>query len=657
MDFYTHEIEESVLLSLYENLLRTRIFEEKMLNLLRQNKISKWFSGVGQEAISVGAAMALQPNEYILPVHRNLGIFIARKLPLDRLFGQIQGHKNGYTKGRDRSFHFSDRNTFIHGMISHLATQLSVANGIALADVLDETPKVTLVFTGEGATSEGEFHEALNIASVWNLPVIFVVENNGYGLSTPVSEQYKVKSFLEKAHAYAIETLVVDGNNILEMYKTVKDLATQLRTHPKPVLIEAQTFRMRGHEEAASNKFVPEEVLEAWRAKDPLTNYEAYLLDKEILSEGRITYYTTKIKMELDSAIEKVLEEKEIIYDLQTELDDVFAPYSFWEDNAYSTKAPKRFLDAIKDAMDQSMQRHPKLVLMGQDIAEFGGVFKATEGLVDKYGKGRVRNTPLCESGVLGAAVGLSINGYKTMVEMQFADFVSNGFNQIVNNIAKLHYRTGINADVVVRMPTGGGTGAGPFHSQSNEAWFFKTPGLKIVYPSSPYDAKGLLNEAFNDPNPVMFFEHKLLYRSIQEEIPEDYYTLPLDKAKIVSAGTAATIITYGIGVHWALEYKNNYGHGIEILDLVSLAPIDYEAIRESISKTGKVLLLTEDTLTGAIISDIAAWISENMFDKLDAPIFRVGSLDTPVPFNKVLEENFLPKHRFHKKLSELLEY
>lgn len=657
MDFYTHELGDAILLNLYENLLRTRIFEEKMLNLLRQNKISKWFSGVGQEAISVGATLALNPDEYILPVHRNLGVFISRKLPLDRLFAQIQGTRSGYTKGRDRSFHFSDKDSAIHGMISHLAAQLSVANGIALADSLSHSNRVTLVFTGEGATSEGEFHEALNIASVWNLPVIFIIENNGYGLSTPTVEQYKVKSFLEKAHAYAIETLVVDGNNILEMYNTVLEVSEKMRATPKPILIEAQTFRMRGHEESASNKFVPEEVLEAWRAKDPLHNYEAFLIEKEILTEGKITYYTTKVKMELENAVEKVFEEKEIKYDLETELSDVYAPYVHEEEAPSFEIAPKRFVDAIHEALDLSMEKHDTLVLMGQDIAEFGGVFKVTEGLLEKYGKERVRNTPLCESGVLGAAVGLSLKGYKSMVEMQFADFVTNGFNQIINNMAKLHYRTGLNADVVVRMPTGAGTGAGPFHSQSNEAWFFKTPGLKIVYPSSPHDAKGLLCEAFNDPNPVLFFEHKLMYRSIQEEIPEAYYTLPIGKAKVLSLGNDATVVTYGMGVHWAWDYKNKEGLDIEIIDLVSLAPLDYETIRTSVSKTGKVLLLTEDTFTGAIISDIAAWISEHLFDKLDAPIIRVGSLDTPVPFNKVLEDQFLPKHRFEEKIKELLGY
>lgn len=657
MNFLKYQTDDANLISLYQNLLKTRMFEERMLNLLRQNKISKWFSGIGQEAISVGATLALNSDEYILPVHRNLGVFLSRSLPLDKLFAQIQGTKSGYTWGRDRSFHFSVKEYSIHGMISHLATQLSVANGIALADTLAGVSSVTLVFTGEGGTSEGEFHEALNIASVWNLPVIFIVENNGYGLSTPVAEQFKVKSFIEKAHAYAIETHVLDGNNVLEMYSVIKQLSDEIKEKPKPILIEAQTFRMRGHEEAASNKFVPDSLLLEWKAKDPFDNYEGYLLDKGVLDLKTIESFTSSFKDELDAAVESVLKESEIVYDQEKELNDVYAPYHPKYTLPFETTSNRRMVDAIHDALDQSMARHSNLVLMGQDIAEFGGVFKVTEGLVEKYGKERVRNTPLCESAVLGTAVGMSIKGFKTMVEMQFADFVSNGFNQIVNNMAKLHYRTGINADVVVRMPTGAGTGAGPFHSQSNEAWFFNVPGLKIVYPSSPYEAKGLLCEAFNDPNPVLFFEHKLLYRSIQEDIPESYYTLPIGKAKYASIGNDVSIITYGMGVHWAMELKKNLNLDIEIVDLVSLAPLDYETISHTVVKTGKVLLLTEDTLTGAIISDISAWISEHLFIQLDAPVMRVGGLDTPVPFNKVLEENFLPKKRLEIKLLELLKY
>ncbi|MFN8436292.1 MAG: dehydrogenase E1 component subunit alpha/beta [Cytophagales bacterium] len=658
MDFKLEEYSEAQLLHLYENLLKTRLFEEKMLTLLRQNLISKWFSGIGQEAISIGATLAVESHEYILPVHRNLGVFLARNIPVSKLFAQIEGDKNGFTKGRDRSFHFSDSESHIHGMISHLGTQLSVACGIALANVLEGKKEVCLAFTGEGATSEGEFHEALNLASVWDLPVIFIVENNGYGLSTPVHEQYKVKSFVEKADAYAIETLVVDGNNVLEMYECIKNCAAKIRQEPKPILIEAQTFRMRGHEEAANNKFVPEQLIEAWKQKDPLFNFQNVLIENNILNDAKINYYTTKFKLEIEHGVDKVLESrKTIVADSELELKDVFQNYEYIAHTSVEESKEMRMIDAIKNAQELALKKYSKLVCMGQDIAEFGGVFKATEGLVDIFGKDRIRNTPLCESAILGASVGLSLKGYKSMVEMQFADFVSNGFNQIVNNIAKLHYRTGRNANVVVRMPTGAGVGAGPFHSQSTEAWFYKVPGLKIVFPSSPYDAKGLLLEAFNDPNPVLFFEHKAMYRSVAEQVPEDYYTLPLGKAKILTEGQLCTIITYGMGVHWAKQLKEVEQLNLEIVDLISLAPIDYETIEKSVEKTGKVLLLTEDTLTGSIISDLAAWIGERMFNKLDAPVLRLGSLDTPVPFNKALEENFLPKAQLKSKVYELINY
>jgi 2-oxoisovalerate dehydrogenase E1 component len=304
------------------------------------------------------------------------------------------------------------------------------------------------------------------------------------------------------------------------------------------------------------------------------------------------------------------------------------------------------------------MKKHDNLVLMGQDIAEYGGVFKVTEGFVNEFGKERVRNTPLCESAIVGAALGLSIKGYKSMVEMQFADFVTCGFNQIVNNLAKIHYRWGQNADVVVRMPCGGGVGAGPFHSQSNEAWFTHVPGLKVVYPATPRDAKGLLISSFEDPNPVLFFEHKALYRSITGDVPGGYYNIPIGKAAYAAKGDELTIITYGAGVHWALDVlKDMEDVSADVIDLRTLLPIDHETISESVKKTGKVIILHEDTLFGGIGGEISAWITENLFTYLDAPVMRSGSLDTPVPFAPVLEQNFFPKSRFKRQLVELLEY
>ncbi len=647
------------LIMLYEKILLPRMIEEKMLSLLRQGKISKWFAGIGQEAIAVGSSMAMEPDEFILPMHRNLGVFTTRNIPLKRLFLQWQGKEGGFTKGRDRSFHFGSREHYIVGMISHLGPQLGVADGIALGERLDAHEKCTLVFSGDGGTSEGDFHEALNVASVWQLPVIFMIENNGYGLSTPVSQQYHCERLADRAKGYGMRSVVLNGNNILEVYRKVREMAKEIRKKPEPVLIEAITFRMRGHEEASGTKYVPAELLEQWAAKDPVNNYEDYLLDTGVITSEKVREIKEHYKKEINSAWKAADAVPPVKANPEKELADVYAPFEY-EHRApkNETKVEKRMVDAIHDGLMEAMEKHPKLILMGQDIAEYGGVFKITEGFLERFGPDRVRNTPLCESAILGAGLGLSIKGYKSMIEMQFADFVSSGFNQIVNNLAKSHYRWGQNADVVVRMPTGAGVGAGPFHSQSNEAWFFHTPGLKIFYPSTPADAKGLLLTAFEDPNPVMFFEHKALYRSVQEPVAEGYFTVEPGRAKKVRSGEEVSIITYGAGVHWALEAASGYPEGsLDILDLRTLQPLDWESVYASVDKTGKALVLHEDTLTGGIGAEIAARISKRCFEKLDGPVMRVASLDTPVPFAAALEEAFLPKKRFASVLQSLFEY
>lgn len=657
MEFKREGYSDQQLLTLYEQILRPRMIEEKMLILLRQGKISKWFSGIGQEAISVGAVNAIEKDEYILPMHRNLGVFTGRDIPYQRLFAQFQGKLSGFTKGRDRSFHFGTKEHFIVGMISHLGPQMALADGIALAQKLKQAEKATVVFTGDGASSQGDFHEAINVAAVWDLPVIFVIENNGYGLSTPSEEQFRFKNFTDKGPGYGVKAVRVDGNNILEVHSTISKLAEEIRKDPKPIILEAMTFRMRGHEEASGTKYVPTALMEAWAKKDPVENYERYLKKEKVLTAKIEKDLRAKIKADIEEGLELAYAE-ELPPATEMEFDDMHAPFVQEVIAPKSDKTTeKRFVDAISDGLKQSMERYDNLVLMGQDIAEYGGVFKITDGFVSQFGKARVRNTPLCESAIIGTGLGLSINGYKAMVEMQFADFVTCGFNQIINNLAKSHYRWGQNADVVVRMPTGAGVGAGPFHSQSNEAWFFHTPGLKIVYPSNPYDAKGLLNAAIEDPNPYLYFEHKVLYRSLSEVIPDDYYTVEVGKAATVQEGDDLTIITYGMGVHWAKEISATIDASIEIIDLRTLLPWDKEAVETSVKKTNKVLVLHEDTLTGGIGAEIAAWISENCFQHLDAPVSRLASLDTPVPFSKNLEENFLPKKRLTDKLNELLKY
>ncbi len=650
---------DETLLTLYKNILKPRMIEEKMLLLLRQGRIAKWFSGIGQEAISVGVASALNKDEFILPMHRNLGVFTTREIPLNRLFSQFQGKPGGFTQGRDRSFHFGTQDYKIVGMISHLGPQLGVADGIALADKLKKDKKVTVVFSGDGGASEGDFHESINTAAVWDLPVIFVIENNGYGLSTPSNEQFRCKSFADKAIGYGIEGVTIDGNNVLKVYETVKNLAESIRENPRPVILECVTFRMRGHEEASGTKYVPKELFDVWGKKDPVNNFERFLINEGVITEDIIEKLRADIKKEIEENLEIAFAEKLPPPDTEKELAELYMPYSVTDTTPVDgPKSEKRLIDAISDGMRLAMRKHDNLILMGQDIADYGGVFKITEGFVEEFGKGRVRNTPLCESAILGTGFGLSINKHKAMVEMQFADFVSEGMTQIVNNLAKSYYRWGQNADVVVRMPTGAGVAAGPFHSQSNEAWFFKTPGLKIVYPAFPSDAKGLLLTAFEDPNPVMFFEHKGLYRSITETIPDDYYTIPFGKAKLLREGNDVTIVSYGLGVHWALETLNeNENISADLIDLRTLAPLDIETIYSSVKKTGRVIILHEDTLTGGIGGEIASLITENCFEYLDAPVMREGSLDTPVPMNADLEINFLPKERFKNKLKSLVEY
>ena len=658
MKFDITELNQNLLIKLYKGIIKPRMIEEKMLILLRQGKISKWFSGIGQEAISVGVTMALDYDEYVLPMHRNLGVFTSKDIPLNRLFSQFQGKLNGFTKGRDRSFHFGSKDHNIVGMISHLGPQMGVADGIALANKIKKNKKITAVFTGDGGASEGDFHEAINVAAVWELPVIFVIENNGYGLSTPNNEQFKCEKFSDKGIGYGIEAYTIDGNNIVEVFNKVTEIKKQMLIDSKPVILECMTFRMRGHEEASGIKYVPKEILNKWSKKDPVISYEDFLISKKILDNSKVIKIKDELNKEITSAWNIADKEDSIQPILDYEINDVYSLKDYKHYSASDKLKNKRFVDAISDALFQSMQKHENLIIMGQDIADYGGVFKITDGFIEEFGKERIRNTPICESVILSAGLGLSINGVKSVIEMQFADFVSSGFNAIVNNLAKTHYRWGENVDVVVRMPTGGGVAAGPFHSQSNESWFTHTPGLKVVYPAFPSDAKGLLISSINDPNPVMFFEHKALYRSISADISDDYFSIEIGKANLVQEGNDVSIITYGMGVHWAIEVLNqNKNINADLVDLRSLVPLDEETIINSVKKTGKVIILHEDCMIGGFGADIAFLINENCFEFLDAPVARASSLNTPVPFSPALENQFLPKKRFEDKLFQLLAY
>lgn len=642
----------------YRALVRPRLIEERMLLLLKQGKISKWFSGIGQEAIAVGATIAMEPDEFILPLHRNLGVFTTRGVPLDRLFSQFMGKQRGFTQGRDRSFHFSSKEHHIIGMISHLGPHFCTALGLALSHKLRKEEKVVLAIGGDGMTSQGDFHEALNVASVWRLPIIFLIENNGYALSTPVHEQYACERLSLRSSSYGMYGETIDGNRFDGVLEAVQRLRKQVLTNGQPVLLECQTFRIRGHEEASGTKYVPPALITSWESKDPIKQFEGLITSLKAMTEEALMRVRTEVAEEIEEALAIASEDLYPVPDSFREESDIFEPYLLnLAQEPCSELVELRFVDAIREGLYQAMEYNPDIIFMGQDVAEYGGVFKTSQDFVQSFGRHRVRNTPLCESAIVGTSVGLAAEGVPSVIEMQFSDFASTAFTQIVNNLAKMRYRSGIAMPVVIRMPCGGGASAGPFHSQTSESWFLHAPGLKVAYPSNPYDAKGMLLTAIQDPNPVMFFEHKLLYRRERELVPTTMYQIPFT-ANLLSHGSDFTIITYGVGVRWAREFLEEHPElSVTLLDLRWLNPLDIEAIGRAVEETHRVLVLHEAALFGGFGGELAALIGERFFESLDAPVIRCGSLSTPVPFERSLEEAYMAKSRLEECVRRLLEY
>lgn len=655
--------------ALYRAMLTPRLIEEKMLRLIRQGRLSKWFSGFGQEAIAVGTAFALNKDDTILPMHRNLGVWTTRGVPLRPLFCQLMGKEGGFTKGRDRTFHFGIPEYGIVGMISHLAAMLPVADGLALGAKLDGADRVAVAFTGEGATREGDFHEALSLAAVWKLPVIFIVENNGYGLSTPTNQALPETDLSKAGAGYGMVAETHDGNDVLAVIRAVR-AARQRAVHGDgPTLLNLMTFRMRGHEEASGTKYVPQELMDDWAKKDPVLRLEEQM--KDVLPESKRKSVRAELTAEIDEIAEWALEQADVTSTTAVERGDVFASSNSVVQSGSSSVEPSRvggdgadasremrFIDAVSDGLRTALREDRRTVLMGQDIAEYGGVFKVSAGFLEEFGADRIRNTPIIENGAVGAAMGLALAGWKPILEIQYFDFITCGFNQIVNNLATTHYRWGAPVNVTLRAPIGGGIGAGPFHSQSMEAWFCHTPGLKVIFPSDPADAKGLLLSAIDDPNPVLFLEHKALYRSLKGDVPEYAYRTPIGKARCVRTGTRATVVAWGAAVHWAVQVADAHHLDVEILDLRTLIPWDRDAVVASVQKTHRLLVVHEAPRTAGFGAEIAAEMTEATFEYLDAPPARIGGEDMPIPFSKSLEDTiYSGKSRLAAALRDLLAY
>jgi pyruvate/2-oxoglutarate/acetoin dehydrogenase E1 component/TPP-dependent pyruvate/acetoin dehydrogenase alpha subunit len=680
------------LLKLLYGLRLTRSLEERLeFKLYRQGRIyGSVFTSRGQEALSVGGALAFEPSDVLCPSHRDMGVYLLRGMTVERVLGNYMGREIGPCRGRDGNIHTGDMELGLVAFVSHLADSIPVAAGVALSYRMRQRPNVAGVFFGDGASSRGDFHEGLNFAAVHRLPVVFICNNNQYAYSTPLHLQMAVPGVAERSIGYGFPTHTVDGNDVIEVHRVVSEAVRRARTGGGPTLIEGRTFRMTGHSGHDDASYVPRELLEEWARKDPIERLVETLQGEGLLSEEESAELDRRIEEEIDRGLEAAERSPEPA--AESALLEVYSdpPYRAatppWRqrrdertpverlaaapvlaaprlgEGAADRDSAVTYVDAIRQGILEEMEADPDVFILGEDIGRYGGAFKATRGLYERFGAERVIDTPISESGIVGAAIGAALAGMRPIVEMQFIDFISCAFDQITSFAAKCRYRWGPSVPIVVRGPCGGGVSGGPYHSQNVESYFLHTPGLKIVAPATARDARALLRSAVRDNDPVLYFEHKYLYRRVREILPpaeEDI--VPIGKAVCRRRGRDLSIVTFGAMVYRALEAAETLaaeGAEVEVLDLRTLLPLDTDALLESVARTGKVILLHEATLTGGIGGELAALIAEHVFEYLDGPIRRIAAADTPSPFSRSLESYTLPQLDDVVRVArELLEY
>ncbi|MBN92766.1 MAG: dehydrogenase [Deltaproteobacteria bacterium] len=677
-----HEVQDPVLLEhLLRHLLTARAVEERCIRMVKQGIQPKFFSAWGNEATAVGTAAALDRDDVLVPMHRSLGAHLVRGHSLDEIFLQAFLKDDSHTRGRDTGLHLGAAGTNIIGMISPLGSMNTVAAGIAMAEQLMGQETVVLAYIGDGGTSTGVFHEAMNFIGVRQLPVVTVIENNQWAFGTPNELQFGCETLADRGPAYGMPSVRIDGTDVRAVYEATKEAVHRARAGQGPALIESLTMRMRGHAEHDDMAYVPDEMVDEWGQRDPVTQYLQWLRDGNHLPELDVDALRASIEQEVLEASDRARAASDP--NPASALTGVFhetadgkkpdrsnssvsvAPTSEVVGERAAETASRlgegrtvepiptpgtevSYIDAIRHCLHHHLQSDPRTVLLGQDIGLMGGAFRATRGLSEQFGPQRVVDTPISEGAIIGGCIGLAIRGLRPVAEMQFADFVCSTFNELVNNAGTFRYRIGVGVPMVVRLPSAGGIGAGPFHSLNPEAWFAHSPGLKVVVPSTVEDAWGLLNTAIDDEDPVLFLEQKYYYRRAKGPLPDPEHRVPLGCARKARAGKDATVVTWGVGLDRSLEAADSLaarGVGdVEVLDLRSIVPWDKEAISQSVRQTSRLLVVHEARNTCGFGSEIAAWAAEELFEWLDAPVRRVTGADVPTPSHKELEKVTTPQ-------------